>query len=110
VSALDANGPMSTYFGLKVGDQITQVGPLEVSGMNDAGLAKAEVDEAYQKMMPLVISRNGQKMKLPAATPPAADANQQSAPAPAAPSPANRTDTRSPLQRQLDAVRNIPTH
>jgi hypothetical protein len=110
VSALDANGPMSTYFGLKVGDQITQVGPLEVSGMNDAGLAKAEVDEAYQKMMPLVVTRDGQKVKLPAASPPAASVNQQGPAPAAAPSPANRTDTRSPLQRQLDAVRNIPTH
>jgi hypothetical protein len=110
VRNIDATGPMAAYFGLKVGDQITQIGPLEVRG-NDAETAKAEVAGEYQRQWPLVIQRNNQEMKLPAATPPSAAQANQPAPQPAAaPSSENRTDHRSPLQRQLDTVRNIPTH
>jgi hypothetical protein len=103
VKDIEANGPLATYFGLQVGDQIIQVGALQVS--DGPEVANSEMTNAYRQQWPLVIIRNGQKMTLPAPTAPSANSNQQPSATPGTPK-----DTRSPLQRQLDAIKNIPTH
>lgn len=118
VKKLETGSSMQTYYGLRQGDQIVEVGPMKVRDM-DGGLATAMVQEAYQRQSPLVVWRNGQRLELPRekekAVPPAApvptpqpQAAKPAAPTPApapaaAPQPAKPTE--NPLQRQMDLIK-----
>ena len=76
---------MQQYYGLQQGDQIVQVGTMDMELMNnDSGLAEAEIQEAYQRQQQLVVVRGGTKLTLPG------------------------TDT-SAAQQQLNSTK-IPTH
>ncbi len=103
VKTIVPEGPMATYFGLRAGDQIIQVGPQRVRDIGDADLAKDLVLGARMRAWTLVIRRNGTEMTLPA-----------TGPAPASPGIStpdqNAPDTRSPLQRQLESIQKVPTH
>lgn len=126
VTRLDSGSSMQSYYGLRQGDQIIEVGPMKVREI-DAGLAIAMVQEAYQRQQPLVVVRDGRTtlslpQPKPAAVPyavpaqpqaakpppPAAAPNQPPAtPAtPAAPAQAPVQPPVNPLHRQLDAIRN----
>src|SRR4051812_37979875 len=50
VTKVTAGGPAETYFGLKEGDAIVQIGPLAVKDqINSDGEAKDMVQDAYQR-------------------------------------------------------------
>lgn len=107
VTNIDPNGPIASYFGLRVGDQILQVGALPVK--NEVELAKSEMTNAYRQQWPLIVVRNGQRIELPLPTQP----NRAAAPGETGGQPPKAVDHRSPLQRQLDMIRNsgeVPTH
>ena len=66
ITAVTAGGPMDTYYGLKVGDIVTQIGGMDVTGLGGQyDMAKAELDEAFQNARTLTITRNGTQMTLP---------------------------------------------
>ena len=82
---ITAGSAMQQYYGLQQGDQIVQVGTMDMELMNnDSGLAEAEIQEAYQRQQPLGVVRGGTKLTLPNA------------------------DT-STAQQQLNSIK-IPTH
>ena len=112
-------GAYDTYFGLLPGDEVVEIGQggslMKVSDISngDPDLARALVSDAYARQQQIVVVRNGRRLTLPAApgtavaagpggfpttapTPPAAAGQQQ---------PAPDQDTRSPLTRQLDAIK-----
>jgi hypothetical protein len=113
VKSLVPGGAMESYYGLKVGDQITQIGNYDVRANNDVEMARGMlVQEGYEKHQPLTVLRNSQAITLPAqagAPPlPAPSASTQApvSPAPAAPaSQAAPPPTRRGLQDQLDLIR-----
>lgn len=98
VKTVAQGGPMQQYFGLRVGDQIVEIGTRgmglqKVSQFNDAGMAEASAYEAFQFQLPLVVIRDGQRVELPqTATPTTPGA------APQAQQPG------SSLQRQLQNI------
>jgi C-terminal processing protease CtpA/Prc len=66
ITDITAGGPMDTYYGLKVGDVITQIGGNDVTALGGQyDMAKAELDQAYQESRPLTINRGGTQMTLP---------------------------------------------
>ncbi|MDB5358543.1 MAG: hypothetical protein JWN24_4996 [Phycisphaerales bacterium] len=113
VKRVDAGGAMEKHFGLKVGDQVITIGSINVRDNNDADLARAMMDEAYQRQQELVVLRNGQQITLPMqAGAPAVPATSPSAQTPAASaSPAPTTQAAPPPHRgnirdQLDLIRD----
>ena len=117
VTDIIVGGPMEKYFGLRRNDSIVEVGPQQVRDINDEDLAKDLIVEAYQRQWPLVVVRDGQRMKLEpgsGARRPAAPAVAGSNPADAAaaaPEPERPTgDPGNALQRQLNTINRIPTH
>ena len=62
-------GPFATAYGLQANDEITEIGGLDVSMNDDAGLAKTLVYGAYQENKPLTIVRGGQKKEITPNTP-----------------------------------------
>ena len=115
VTQIDAGSSMQTYYGLRPGDQIIEVGEMKVHEM-DSGLAIALVKEAYQRKQTLAVMRDGRRLDLPgpknAPVPyvqPAQPQPMSVAPAPAAdpaaPAPQPAQPKKNPFQRQLDMVR-----
>jgi hypothetical protein len=102
VTGIVADGAYAKVWGLKRNDAIVEIGPLPVSQVvTDAGAADDYVMDAYQHGQPLTIYRDGNKMVL---TP-------VSALTPAAtPQNPSKPGSNNPLQNQLDAIQNIPTH
>jgi hypothetical protein len=103
VTAIENDGPMAKYFGLKRNDSIIEIAPqggalMPVKDMDSPAAAKDHLLSAYQNSQQIVVMRDGQKLTLPAA--PASPAGKG-----AAPSAGN-----NPLQQQLDAIQHIPTH
>jgi hypothetical protein len=118
VTDVTPGGAVEDYYGLKKGDEIvsvtTQAGLQKVgdASNDDPGMAKIQVQQAFQGSLPIVVLRNGKQMTLPApvgapVTPsvetPAA-VGQQSAQTPAPPAPGQ---TAQPAPQQPQAPRNI---
>jgi hypothetical protein len=59
VTALDTDSPYLINYHLQVGDEITEVGGLDVRALGDYGSAVAQVQEAYQNMKPISFQRGG---------------------------------------------------
>ena len=84
VTDVTPGGAVEDYYGLKKGDLIvsitTQAGLQKVgdSSNNDPGMAKIQVQEAFQGSQPIVVQRNGRQLTLPApvGAPPEAPAVQ----------------------------------
>jgi hypothetical protein len=106
VTAIDPVGPMAKYFGLQVGDSIVEISPqggslMPVRDMASSDEAKDQLLTAYQNSQQIVVVRDGQKTTLPVK------------PAPGAGNPPTANPTATPLQSQLDSIKNgvkIPTH
>ena len=64
VLSVVAGGPFDTAYGLKAGDEITEIAGLDVGMNDDAGLAEAQVVEAYGRNQPLTIRRAEQKITI----------------------------------------------
>ncbi len=64
VVSVVAGGPFDAAYGLKAGDEISEIGGLDVGMNDDAGLAEAQVVEAYGRNQPLTIRRVEQKITL----------------------------------------------
>ena len=60
-----AVGAMQRYYGWQKDDQIVEVGPMGVKDNNDADLAIALIQQAYQQKQQLVVMRDGQRLTLP---------------------------------------------
>lgn len=102
VNTIKPTGPAATYFGLKRGDLITEIGPLEIKTMDgDAGLDF--LMDAYQKQGEITVMRDDQKIKLPGGQVVGAAPGVTVTPQPAA-KPAPPKDDRGSLQRQLDNI------
>lgn len=101
VQDIIADGPMEKHFGLQLDDVIVAVGDMSFRDLTtDAEMAKAMVLEAYQRGQTLTVLRNGRQIILP--LPGQGRAAGSNANGNAANDDA--TDTRTPLQRQLDAI------
>jgi hypothetical protein len=103
VTAITEDGAMAKYFGLKRGDSIIEIAPqgealTPVKEMESPAAAKDMLLSAYQHSQHIVVVREGRKITLPLPKD-----------KPAA-SGAGTASGASPLQQQLDAVQNIPTH
>ena len=57
-------GPFDAAYGLKAGDEITEIGGLGVDMNDDFKLAEAQVFESLQRNQPLTVRRDGQTMTL----------------------------------------------
>jgi hypothetical protein len=108
VEKVEPTGPAATYFGLKRGDLITDVGYLKVKDNMTGGDDGIDfLMDAYSKKQSIVVLRDEVAITLPGGTP-VAGANQPQAqpqaqpqqPAPQAPP----KDDRGSLQRQLDNI------
>ena len=94
VKSIEAGGAMQQYYGLQIGDEIIQVGSLDMETLSDPGMAIASIQEGPQRQSELIVLRNGQRLTLPQqSTAPAA--NQLTTPPPA----------RKGIQDQLDLIR-----
>jgi S1-C subfamily serine protease len=58
-------GPMDTYYGLKVGDVVLQIGGMDVTAFGDYESAKGQLDQAYQEFKLLLVQRGGNQITLP---------------------------------------------
>jgi len=68
ITDLTPGGPMQTYYGLRAGDIVTEIGGTSVKILADPGgyaMAKSFLDEAYANHQRLVVDRNGVKLTLP---------------------------------------------
>ena len=98
VTDVTPGGALAAY-GLQKGDDIVQVNGMKVGDVsnNDPETAKALVHQAFQASQPIVVSRGGQRITLPA-----------SGATPAPPAAGSNTP-----QNQLNNINNairIPTH
>ncbi len=117
VSAVTPGGAMDTYYGLKQGDEIIEIGGMTLDTLSgDEETAKTlVVSEGYQKQQPLTVRRGGQRVTLPlipGGVPPAS-ADATSTPpsdgtAPPAPVPATPAAPPKPrgLQGQLQDIQD----
>lgn len=96
--------PLISMYGLQKGDVITQVGPLTMREENDPEMMKDQVYEAGQQGRSIVIERDGKKLTLQPHGP------LQEAHPGLFPKAQQPTDQSSPLQQQLKAIQQIPTH
>lgn len=65
ITSIDPGNPVAKKYGLQTGDVITEFGPLPAADFADESAASAQLQDAYQRSLPLTILRNGQKMMLP---------------------------------------------
>lgn len=128
VTDVTSGGAMEKYYGLKRGDVIVSAGQMDLRGQDQDMAVALILQEGYQKKGELRVRRGLKEMMLPSgqvlsdATPtpaPPADSQQQQQQAketastptagdhakqPEPARPAVKQDTRSALQRQLDAL------
>ena len=66
VQSVDPAGVAATYYGLRAGDVIEQIGPQDVGGyvVSDEQLATEFLDDAFARAFPLTVRRNGEKLTL----------------------------------------------
>lgn len=94
VEDIEVGGAYEKYYGLKRNDSIIEASATDLRDQ-DAEMAIDLIHRAYQLRSPITVMRSGQKVELPQA-------------ASAAPSPKDGArDTRSPLQRQLEAIPGV---
>jgi hypothetical protein len=99
VSEVTPGSPFDTLYGLKAGDVITEIGPLDAKTQAaDNSTADAFLRTAYAQAQTLTVQRDGQRLTLP----------QPAAPGTATPAP-QRTTPRNQLEgilkgRSEDAV------
>jgi len=67
VDSIDPQGAYAKWFHLQTNDAIIAVGPMEMRDQ-DAEMAHALIQEAYQRRQDLTIMRGGKKMVLPEGT------------------------------------------
>jgi hypothetical protein len=100
VTKVTPGGAYERYFGLRPNDAIIAIvahgNEMRVKDLNDSELAVAQVVDAYSKNGQLVVMREGEQIRLPAAPPPSAK--------PAA----GKSGSDDPLQKQLDVIQGIP--
>jgi hypothetical protein len=65
VTELVPGGAMEKFYGLKTGDRITVVGQYPVDLSTDAGTANAMLLDAYEKSLPLTVTRDKKEITLP---------------------------------------------
>jgi len=65
ITSVMPGGAMDTYYGLKQGDIVLDIGGLDVTALGDFGSANGELQQAYQEQRPLTVDRNGQQITLP---------------------------------------------
>jgi hypothetical protein len=86
-------GPMQAYYGLAPGDVVVKIGEMRVPDIgvqDDYEMAKAQLDEAYQRMKTLTVVRNKTELVLPLPAP-ATPATPAPAPAVSSATPASST-------------------
>jgi hypothetical protein len=97
-------GPMESYYGLMVGDEVVQANQLDVKD-SDTEMAPLMVLESYSRKLPLIVMRGTQKLRLPpedgVPAQPQAPSGQPSTGAPAS------DPNRSTIQGQLDKIPGI---
>lgn len=59
VVSLDQDSPFLNNYHMQVGDEITEVGGLDVRALGDYGSAWGQIVQAYQEMKPITFQRNG---------------------------------------------------
>ena len=101
VADIKKDGAFERHFGLKKGDKITEIGGQRVRDINDGELAKAMVQESYQRNQQLVVERNGKKLTLPRPGGETASGTE---------STDQPSKKKTDVQSQLDAIQKIPTH
>jgi hypothetical protein len=83
VTSLAPQGAFEKWFHLQVNDEIIKVGPIELRN-EDPEMALALIQESYQRQLPLIVVRGGQKIELPSGKVPGegslADANPSTQP------------------------------
>ncbi len=64
VNSVVAGGPFDTAYKLRAGDEITEIGDMNVRDNDNGDLAKALVYEAYGRNQPLSVQRDGRTVKM----------------------------------------------
>jgi len=112
VTEVAEGGAMDTYFGLRKGDVITEIGPLSVRDQGGVAEAKDLVVDQYQRSGQITVRRDGKELKLPqprGTVPPATPATPATPAAPnAPPAPAAGDSSGDAIQKQLDAIPGVP--
>jgi len=101
VTSVTAGGPAETYFGLKEGDAIVEVGQLGPvkDSINSEDDAKAFVLNEYTRSGTVTVIRGGKRLTLPQ--------NKPAAPAPAQAKSGNK-NSGDPIQQQIDIHQAAP--
>jgi hypothetical protein len=101
-ASVTPGGAYESQWGLKAFDLIVQIGPHDLRDpMNDPDMAKALMVDAVRYSQPLVVVRAGQHVTLPLPAAPTASGGA---------TPHQPDQGGNPIQRQLDAIQNVPTH
>lgn len=124
VTSITPGSTLEKVYGLQVGDEIVQLGPLTVKDyIHSADEAKDFLLSSFQKTEPVIVVRGSQQVSLPldpavtaaapkapAAPQPAAagDASQAGAQQPETPAQPPAQKKPGGLEGQLDLIRNIP--
>ena len=95
VEEIVAGGAFEKYYGLRRNDWIIAAGPMNLRD-EDGEMAVELIQKAYQQRWTLTVMRGGQKLELPQA---ASDGPASSNGSP--------RETRSSLQKQLDAIPGV---
>ncbi|MGA2499963.1 MAG: hypothetical protein ABSH20_19670 [Tepidisphaeraceae bacterium] len=101
VAEISDDNPLATFYGLKRGDCIVQAGSFDFRDEDEKLAIPMVFQEGYQKQLPLIVMRDGEKISLPlprTSTPPE-QAQPQKPPA--------DKNSGSSLQRQIDAIPGV---
>lgn len=101
VTEITPDNPLATFYGLKLNDCIVQAGSFDFRDEDEKLAIPMIFQEGYQKQLPLIVMRDGERISLPlprTATP---------APQPASPTPGPEKNSNSALQKQIDAIPGI---
>ena len=98
VLSVETDSPLVTQLGLKAGDVVVEIGPFAPDQFADDATARAFLSDAVARNMPLVVQRDGSRVTLPQASPPAQGG-------------ATPVEPRNNPQRQAqDLLKKVQTH
>jgi hypothetical protein len=98
VDEITPDNPLATFYGLKRNDCILQAGSFDFRDEDEKLSIAMVFQEGYQKKLPLIVMRDGDKISLPLPKPPA--------PQPEPQKPADK-NSGSPLHQQIEAIPGV---
>ncbi len=98
---IKADNALATFYGLRLDDCIVQAGSFDFRGEDEKLAIAMTFQEGYQKQLPLIVLRDGEKITLPQTNEPAPTMQ------PVLPPKGPEKGAGSSLQKQIDAIPGV---